>query len=99
PVLLTTAASLPQGTVEALAALEPEEITVVGGAGVVSEAVREELEGLATTRTVHRVSGADRYATAAELTDGYPPSLPTVYVALGTNYPDALTAAAGAGDE
>ncbi len=46
--------------------------------------------------SVTRVSGRDRYATAAELSRSYPVG-GEVFVTTGTNYPDALAAAARAG--
>lgn len=47
--------------------------------------------------TVSRVAGADRYATSVQVAeDGFPNSAPVVYVATGTNFPDALSAAAAA---
>lgn len=55
----------------------------------------------ATGLTVTRVSGADRYATAAAIADaGWPGTLPsgsTVLLATGQNYPDAVAGAAAAG--
>ena len=48
--------------------------------------------------TVDRQSGPDRYATAANISRGTVPSgAPVVYVATGGNFPDALAAAAAAG--
>jgi putative cell wall-binding protein len=82
-----------------LVALQPEEVTVVGGENVVGEAVLHELRSIATTGRVDRISGPDRYATAARLTGTYPTAIDTVYVATATNYPDALSAAARAGRE
>jgi putative cell wall-binding protein len=47
--------------------------------------------------TVSRVSGSDRYATADALADAdFPGTAATVFVATGTNYPDALSAAPAA---
>ncbi|MGN7798306.1 cell wall-binding repeat-containing protein [Leifsonia sp. 22587] len=47
-----------------------------------------------------RVSGFDRYATSVAISQaGYPISAPVVYVASGTNYPDALSAGAAAAHE
>lgn len=41
--------------------------------------------------TFRRLAGADRYATAAAVTaDRYPSPVPTVYVATGEGFPDAL---------
>ena len=51
----------------------------------------------ATTTTVTRISGLDRYATAVAVSRaGYPSGAPVVYVATGANYPDALAAAPAA---
>ncbi len=51
--------------------------------------------------TVTRVSGADRYATAAAIADaGWPSPLPpssTLLLATGQNFPDAVAGAAAAG--
>ncbi|WP_285116155.1 cell wall-binding repeat-containing protein [Leifsonia sp. fls2-241-R2A-40a] len=48
--------------------------------------------------TVTRLAGADRYATAVALSKaGFPSSAPTVVVATGANFPDALAAGPVAG--
>ena len=44
-----------------------------------------------------RLSGSDRYATAAAISAGWAPGVPVVYVATGLNFPDALAGAAAAG--
>lgn len=43
-----------------------------------------------------RLSGSDRFATAAAISARYPKGVDVVYVATGLNYPDALGAAAAA---
>ncbi|MFC5791919.1 DUF1524 domain-containing protein [Agromyces tardus] len=45
----------------------------------------------------YRLAGADRYATAVAVSARFNPGVPVVYVAAGTNYPDALSASALAG--
>ncbi|RXZ47581.1 DUF1524 domain-containing protein [Agromyces fucosus] len=45
----------------------------------------------------HRLAGADRYATAVEISARFNPGVEALYIATGTNYPDALSAAAAAG--
>ncbi|MBT8208840.1 MAG: hypothetical protein HKN07_14195 [Acidimicrobiia bacterium] len=67
PVLLVTGSILPAPTRAELERLKPSRIIVVGGTGVVSEAVVNSLKGLTFKPTVDRVSGADRYETAAAL--------------------------------
>jgi len=68
-------------------------ITVVGGTGVVSSAVLEQLDALNGDDPVVRISGADRYATAlavAKVED--PTAAQGLIIATGTNFPDALAA-------
>ncbi len=45
---------------------------------------------------VHRLAGADRYATAVAISQRFGSGVPVVYVATGADFPDALTAAAAA---
>ena len=47
---------------------------------------------------VTRFAGSDRYATAAAVSAGsFAPGVPVAYVAIGTNFPDALAGSAAAG--
>lgn len=110
PVLLTTADALPSSTANALGALfgtsATKTVHVMGGTAAISAAVEAQLTGLGYT--VNRVSGADRYATAAAIAQfaatiapvgqtfvgGFP--LRTAIVATGENFPDALAAGAPA---
>ncbi|WP_066039223.1 cell wall-binding repeat-containing protein [Herbiconiux solani] len=49
---------------------------------------------------VTRIAGADRYEASANISRaGHPQRASTVYIATGTNFPDALSAAAVAGDQ
>ena len=96
PVLLTQPGSLPQATRDELARLRPARIFVVGGPGVVGEGVIAELQSF-TSQAVNRVAGADRYATAAAISSVFFGASQSIYLATGTNYPDALAAVPGAG--
>lgn len=96
PVLLTRADSLPEATKMALQDLAPEQIVVLGGELVVSDAVETALEDYA--EDVERVSGKDRYRTAAEISGLWEGS-DVVFLASGADFPDALSAAAAAGVE
>lgn len=95
PVLLTDPDRVPRATREALQSLTPSQIIVAGGSGAVSDAVLTELEAY-TTGDVTRLSGGDRYATAAVIAERFD-SPEVVYVATGLDYPDALAAGARAG--
>lgn len=98
PLLLTPPGGLPAIVAAEITRLSPDEIVVVGGEGVVSAVVFNQLTALvpATTRT----QGSDRYATGraivrkAFVEAPLPVDVETVYIATGTNFPDALSAGA-----
>jgi putative cell wall-binding protein len=96
PVLLSEATALPAAVATELARLRPARIVVLGGPSMVSEAVEDQLASFAPTT---RASGLNRYETAIHLSrDGYAPdSPPTVFIASGLSFPDALAAGAAAG--
>jgi putative cell wall-binding protein len=99
PVLLVTAAGVPPATAAELTRLRPGIIKVVGGAGVVSDTVLAALGGYATSGTVQRIAGQNRFATAAALSaDTFAAGAPVAYVATGANFPDALAGVAAAAD-
>jgi putative cell wall-binding protein len=95
PILLTEPDALPAATIQALQVLKPANIVILGGTGVVSSAVASALKQYATSGTVSRLAGADRYATAAAIAKAtFPSGSPTVYVATGETFPDALAGSA-----
>jgi putative cell wall-binding protein len=97
PLLLTPSASLPAAVRTEISRLTPQKIVVVGGAGAVSNTVFAQLQGLAGS--VVRYSGTDRYQTSQTILDRVfgAEGVSTLYVATGTDYPDALSAGAAAG--
>jgi putative cell wall-binding protein len=98
PVLLVPGASIPPVVADELRRLNPYRITVLGGTSAVSDAVASLLVQYASTGEVSRVSGADRYATAAAISTRFFVHRPDrAYIASGETFPDALTAAAAAG--
>src|SRR5450432_814899 len=97
PLLLISQLSVPASVGTELQRLQPGRIVVLGGGSAISDAVLAQLQTY-TTGTVTRVAGADRYATAALLAEQFPARSP-VFVATGTNYPDALAGVAAAAAE
>lgn len=94
PILLTTASGIPKETAAELLRLNPQRIVVLGGSGVVSNAVFNTL-GSYTDGVVTRYSGANRFATAAAISNAtFSPGVDTVYIANGYGFPDALSGAA-----
>ncbi len=97
PLLLTQPDALPEVTRRELRRLRPDEIVLVGGTSAVSERVELDLNPYASE--VRRISGIDRFDTAARVArDGWlETGTESVYVANGRSFADALGAAAAAG--
>ena len=96
PVLLTRPASIGSSALDELDALDPSFVLVAGGASVVSKTVYTQVAALAV-EVAFRFAGANRYDTAARVSILWDQS-PVVYLASGTNFPDALAGAAAAGN-
>ena len=96
PVLLTRGDVLPAATRDELVRLAPSTVYLLGGTGAVSENVRVAIEQ-ATGRSVVRLAGADRFATAVAVSTAFFNLPPSVYLAIGANFPDALSAVPAAG--
>jgi uncharacterized protein len=90
PILLVGEAVSP-ALAEELRRLRPGRIDVLGGDAAVSDAIFGQLDAL-TDAPVNRISGTDRYGTAAAISAAtFPDGADVVYVATGLNFPDALT--------
>lgn len=99
PVLLTRKGSIPSATRSALRGLQPDRIVVLGSTGVITGGVVTQLKRYATGGSVQRVSGNNRYETAAKLASYYPRGVNVVYLTTGDDFPDALAAAARGGTD
>jgi putative cell wall-binding protein len=101
PLLLTEPGTLPQSIRDAITAVEPEKVVILGGPDSVSDsvmgAVTTLVQSLDPSATVERVAGVNRYATSQLISSRFVAST-RAYVATGQNFPDALSAAAAAGD-
>jgi putative cell wall-binding protein/chitodextrinase len=98
PILLTVGEQLPAATTAELQRLQPGRIVVLGGRGAVPEAVEERLAEL-TAGAVQRLSGPNRYDTAAAIAEAaFQPGVPIAFIATGSNFPDALAGGAVAAE-
>ena len=96
PILLTARDGLPGPTANELSRLRPSRIVILGGPGVVSDAVAGQLAGYA--RSVERWWGANRFETAAAISRAtFAPGVGVAYLATGSSFPDALSGGAVAG--
>lgn len=91
PILLTSRTTLHPATATELARLRPGRIVVLGGTGAIADGVAQQLRGFATSGTVTRLAGADRYTTAVAVSKATTsPGPRVVYLATGTSFPDGL---------
>lgn len=97
PLLITRGHVLPARTRAQLTRLRPQRVVVLGDSRSVSAAVARQAQQ-ASGGSIERWGGANRYATAAEIARRTPTSA-GVWVATGTDFPDALVGAARAGQE
>lgn len=104
PVLLTASETLPDATAEALQALAPRKLVVLGGQAAVSEGVADVAAAAAglVAGDVERLAGRERIETARRVAEHVfaAEAVDTVYVATGRGFADALAgmpAAATAG--
>ena len=97
PVLLATATGVPPATTAELAALHTRAVWLVGGSGVLTAAVRTELEADGIT-VARQLGGATRYDTDAAVVQaatgpvGVWQDRATAIVTRGDDFPDALAA-------
>jgi putative cell wall-binding protein len=88
--------SLDQATTDAITALKPQHIIVVGGTPSVSAGIYAQLARLAPT--IDRYGGTSRYETSRMLAQAtYPSTATRVYLANGEGYADALAGSVVAG--
>jgi len=90
PILLTPSKSLDPSIELEITRLKPKQVFIVGGAGAVSNEIKQKLESKGITVT--RIYGASRYDTSLEIAKYLGPSK-NVFVVTGNNYPDALSIA------
>ena len=94
PVLLVRPDSLPEETAAELKRLNPKIIGVLGGPAAITARVET---ALGAYGTVVRVAGPDRYSTGALVSEyAFPTGADTAYVAVGSNFPDAVAGAPAA---
>ncbi len=94
PVILVdgTRSTVPPSTLALIADLAPTQITIAGGANVVSAGIMTQLT-TAFGGDVRRLSGASRYETSTAISADAYASSESVIFATGANFPDALAAA------
>lgn len=90
PLLLTKKKSLPAPVAAELKRLKPKNILVLGGPLAITDATFNKLKAYGT---VKRVAGKDLYETSTQIAGNWS-SAPTVFVATGERFEDAMSLAA-----
>lgn len=89
PLLLTDSASLSAGVLDEIKRLGAEKVYILGGTGAVSSGAEASLK--TQNLTVERLSGDDRYQTAAAIAQKAVPQASQAYLASGNSFADALS--------
>lgn len=97
-LMLAPTGGLTAAQITQIKKISPNLVYIVGGSGVVSEAVANQLR-TATGKVPQRVSGVNRYETSVAVYQKFfqNSSPTTAFVATGRDYPDALSASAAGG--
>ena len=94
PLLLSKTSSLPSSTYDEIKRLGAKKVYVLGGTAAISDKVVKQLK--ADSIEVVRLSGKDRYETAAKIAGEFG-TADSAIVVSGLNFPDALSVASYAG--
>lgn len=107
PLLLTSGSAVSDGVIAELTRLRPHSIVMVGGTQAISSAAAASiaavpgLDVVAGMPNISRIEGVDRFQTSIAIGDSVfsPPAANATiaYIAIGSNFPDAISAAAAAG--
>ncbi|MGA1836595.1 cell wall-binding repeat-containing protein [Herbiconiux sp. 11R-BC] len=101
PVLLVSKNAIPDVVEAELSRLHPRNIVLLGGTDTIAVTVERALQNHVDPGMVKRISGADRYAVSAGISEqafpAAPPGPSVAYVASGEVFADALSGSAAAG--
>lgn len=93
PIVLTDADALSKEALDTIKKVKPSKVYIVGGAGVVSENIKEQIKTTAglSENNITRIWGQDRYETSLNIAKHFELKSDTVTFASGENFPDALS--------
>lgn len=91
PVLLNVKDNLSASVSSYITNLQPKTIYVIGGIGVLSANVENQIKKLNGNIEIVRLGGKDRYETSMMIVDHFNLSSTTITVATGKDFPDALS--------
>lgn len=92
PIILSDQDNLPEQAIEILQNVQPSQVYIVGGTGVLTDNVKADIKsvtGLSDDQVI-RLGGSDRYDTSLRIADYFKLNSDTVAFAWGEDFPDAL---------
>jgi putative cell wall-binding protein len=90
PILLTSKYQLESQTKKELTRLDVQSVFIIGGTGVISAGVEQEIKNMGIRVT--RIAGQDRYETSVKVAEKMD-YVDKAIIATGDNFPDALSIA------
>lgn len=90
PILLVGKNYLADSIVDFIKANQPRKVYVLGGTGAISTSVESQLKSRISGLDISRLAGQDRFETSSIITSEFCPHPKTLFIASGTNFPDAL---------
>jgi N-acetylmuramoyl-L-alanine amidase len=92
PILLTKKDTLNDETKQALQALAPSKVIIIGGTAAVSTTVENQIKTVLGNITISRIAGQDRYETSVKIAEELG-NAEEAFVVTGDKLPDAMTVA------
>lgn len=91
PIILTPKNALPDGAESYLSNQQPSEVFIIGGTGVIPQAIESRIRAILPSATVTRLAGRSRYDTSVEVYKKFFEDPLNIYIASGTQFADALS--------
>lgn len=90
-VMLNGKDSLSADVSSYIANVQPTDVYVVGGTGVLSANIETQIKNINGNINVVRLGGSDRYETSVMVADYFKLNSAAITIAVGTNFPDAIS--------
>jgi putative cell wall-binding protein len=91
PIILTPKKALPTGVEDYLLKQHPSEVFIIGGTGVIPQAIELNIKAVLPSAAITRLAGQNRYDTSVEVYKRFFNDPKNIYIASGTNFADALS--------
>lgn len=90
-VLLNAKDNLSNNVSNYITNVQPTEVYIIGGTGVLSVGIEDQINKLNENIKIVRLGGKGRYETSIQIADYFKLNSSIITAAIGTNFPDALS--------